>query len=232
MRPATSPPAKFLFADLLLFRQRATIGPRRAHLRLIGQLIVPMCRHFSRRERRDSNRDLRRDRLVPRKRRLATIDTLSLYSCGFVGFSRLACAWLSQAISDVCCPSAARATVAPTTDDERRPRSTAADLALASPLGGEAGRGRQDHSDRPGTGRSVHYRPSRSGRRRYLDLSVRTASLRTHERAPARSPGGGTPPAGSNGVNPATQERLRAGLRTGERTGSARPRRTRERTLW
>jgi hypothetical protein len=30
-------------------------------------------------------RDLRRDRLVPRMRRLATIDALSLYSCGSAG---------------------------------------------------------------------------------------------------------------------------------------------------
>jgi hypothetical protein len=41
---------------------------------------MSICRQFKRRERRDSNRDLRRDRHVPGKRRLATIDSRSLYS--------------------------------------------------------------------------------------------------------------------------------------------------------
>jgi hypothetical protein len=38
-----APADRFLF---LRFRQRATIGPRRAYLRLIRQLIAPICRHI------------------------------------------------------------------------------------------------------------------------------------------------------------------------------------------
>jgi hypothetical protein len=41
-------------------------------------------------------------------RRLTMMDAQSLYSCGFWGFSWSDSAWLSEAISDVCCPFAAR----------------------------------------------------------------------------------------------------------------------------
>ncbi len=54
-------------------------------------------------------RDLRRDRLVSRKRRWATMDAESLYSCGFSGFRGFDAAWLSEAdfsrLLPVCCPS-------------------------------------------------------------------------------------------------------------------------------
>ncbi len=53
-------------------------------------------------------RDLRRDRLVPRKRRLATIDAQSLYSCGSAGSSVRFPHDCTGSISSVCCPSAAR----------------------------------------------------------------------------------------------------------------------------
>src|SRR6266511_6099873 len=53
-------------------------------------------------------RDLRRDRLVPSKRRLATMDALSLYSCCSTGFRRLICAQLRRLDFDrllpFCCP--------------------------------------------------------------------------------------------------------------------------------
>jgi hypothetical protein len=59
-------------------------------------------------------RDLRRDRHVPRKRRLATIDAQSLYSCDAAGFWRLICAQMNrldfECLLPFCCPSATRLT--------------------------------------------------------------------------------------------------------------------------
>jgi integrase len=57
-------------------------------------------------------RDLRRDRLVPGKRRLATIDAQSLYSCGSADSWRRICAGLRRLdfsrLLAFCCPSATR----------------------------------------------------------------------------------------------------------------------------
>jgi hypothetical protein len=53
-------------------------------------------------------RDLRRDRLVPRIRRLATIDVLSLYSCAYAGLGHVNCARLRrphfERLLPFCCP--------------------------------------------------------------------------------------------------------------------------------
>jgi hypothetical protein len=71
-------------------------------------LGVPKEARCQKRERRDSNPRLRRDRPV----RLATIDAQSLYSCGLPDFSRRDSAWLSQAdlgrLLPVCCPGGVR----------------------------------------------------------------------------------------------------------------------------
>jgi hypothetical protein len=74
------------------------------------QQEVKICRTFSGSDG-TRTRDLRRDRPVRGSRRLATIDALSLYSCGFAGFSWFDSAWLGEAVFrrllPVCCPGSA-----------------------------------------------------------------------------------------------------------------------------
>jgi hypothetical protein len=72
VRPATSRLTKFPFAGIWPISQRVTVGPRRASLRLVGQLIVPICRRFEGGSDGTRTCDLRRDRPSYAPRRLAT----------------------------------------------------------------------------------------------------------------------------------------------------------------
>jgi hypothetical protein len=71
------------------------------------QREMPICRSFYGSDG-TRTRDLRRDRPVQSRRRLTTIGAPSLYPCRVRQFSRLFSGWLREAVSDVCCPFAAR----------------------------------------------------------------------------------------------------------------------------
>ncbi len=73
----------------------------------IGQQICPLA-GTSNGSDGTRTRDLRRDRLVPSRRRLATIDALSLYSCGSAGSNVRFPHDCTGSIWSVCCPSAAQ----------------------------------------------------------------------------------------------------------------------------